>query len=131
MTAPVLIQMDEGPRPFWKAGVFPMSFLLPAEHQDNPPKPTDDKVSWHDQVDSACNPANRTDFSWANILGRQVTIQTMPKMKVYVLSYGGWMTALNDRRRAKALSKALDDAGAKYTKGKHYAAGYNRSVKPH
>lgn len=50
-------------------------------------------------------------------------------MKVYVLSYGGWMTTLNEKKQAKALSKALDNAGAKYVKGKHYAAGYNRSVK--
>lgn len=52
-------------------------------------------------------------------------------MTVYVLSYGGLMTSLNDKRQAKALSKALDNAGAKYIKGKHYAAGYNRSVKRH
>lgn len=131
MTTPVLIQIDEGFRHFWEAAVFPVSFLLPAEHQDNPPKPTDDKVSWHHQVDSSSNPVNQTDFSWANILDRQVTIQTMPKMKVYVLSYGGWMTTLSERRQANALSKALDEAGAKYTKGKHYAAGYNGWVKPH
>lgn len=58
-------------------------------------------------------------------------IQTMPQMKVYVLSYGGWITSLNERRQAKALAQTLDDAGAKYMKGKHYAAGYNRSVKHH
>lgn len=52
-------------------------------------------------------------------------------MKVYVLRYGGWMTSLNEKRQAKALSKALDDVDAKYIKGKHYAAGYNRSVKHH
>lgn len=65
----------------------------------------------------------------ANQLLLQVKIRTFPKMNVYVLSYGGWMTSLNEKGKAKALSRALDAAGAKYIKGKHYAAGYNRSVK--
>lgn len=52
-------------------------------------------------------------------------------MKVYVLSYGGWITSVSEEIQAKALSKALDDADAKYIKGKHYAAGYNGSVKHH
>lgn len=50
-------------------------------------------------------------------------------MNVYVLSYGGWMTSLNEKSKANALARALDEAGAKYKKGKHYAAGYNRSIK--
>lgn len=50
-------------------------------------------------------------------------------MNVYVLSYGGWMTSLNEKSKANALAQALNEAGAKYKKGKHYAAGYNRSIK--
>lgn len=65
----------------------------------------------------------------ANQIVLQVKIRTFPKMNVYVLSYGGWMTSLNEKSKAKALSRALDAAGAKYIKGKHYAAGYNRSLK--
>lgn len=65
----------------------------------------------------------------ANQIVLQAKIRTFPKMNVYVLSYGGWMTSLNEKRKAKALSNALDAAGAKYIKGKHYAAGYNRSIK--
>lgn len=61
--------------------------------------------------------------------GLQVKIHETPKMNVYVLSYGGWMTSLNEKSKAKALARALDEAGAKYKKGKHYAAGYNRSIK--
>lgn len=64
----------------------------------------------------------------ANQIVLQVKLRTFPKMNVYVLSYGGWMTSLNKRSNAKALSSALDAAGAKYIKGKFYAAGYNRSI---
>ncbi|XP_076609043.1 heme-binding protein 2 [Chaetodon auriga] len=96
MTAPVLmkVQADKG---FWQSGVYTMSFLLPAEYQKNPPKPTDDKVY----------------------------IQKTPDMKVYVRSYGGWMTGLADSNQAYSLTSDLDSVGAKYKKDFHYAAGYN------
>ncbi|XP_044036994.1 heme-binding protein 2 [Siniperca chuatsi] len=95
MTAPVVVKMSD--KKFWEMGVYTTSFLLPAEHQMNPPKPTNDKVYIHD----------------------------MPDMKMYVRSYGGWMTSLSDKNKANSLSSALDSVGAKYKKGFHYAVGYN------
>ncbi|XP_042360747.1 heme-binding protein 2 [Plectropomus leopardus] len=100
MTAPVIIKMIED-KYFWQRSTYTMSFLLPAEHQANPPKPTDDKVYF----------------------------QKMPDMKVYSLSYGGWMTNLSDKNKASTLSALLDAVGAKYKKGFHYAVGYNSPMK--
>lgn len=42
MTSPVLVRMPD--KRFWQMGVYTMSFLLPADCQLNPPKPTDSKV---------------------------------------------------------------------------------------
>ncbi|KAG7243515.1 hypothetical protein INR49_011071 [Caranx melampygus] len=78
MTSPVLVRMPD--KRFWQMGVYTMSFLLPADCQINPPKPTDSKVY----------------------------IQTMPDMHVYSRSYGGWMTSSQDSSVASDLSKALD-----------------------
>ncbi|XP_049417830.1 heme-binding protein 2 [Epinephelus fuscoguttatus] len=100
MTAPVVIKISEGMY-FWQKGTYTMSFLLPAKHQAKPPKPTDE----------------------------QVYLQKMPAMKVYVQSYGGWMTSISDRNKASSLSAALDLLKAEYKKGFHYAAGYNSPMK--
>jgi len=43
MTSPVIVKIPE--KKFWERGAFTMSFLLPAEHQMNPPKPNNDDVS--------------------------------------------------------------------------------------
>lgn len=62
MTTPVLMEMEDGYRPFWETVVYPMSFLLPAEHQANPPIPTDDSVSWQDEDESSCIPVSHNDL---------------------------------------------------------------------
>uniref|UniRef100_A0A3Q0REN9 Heme-binding protein 1 n=1 Tax=Amphilophus citrinellus TaxID=61819 RepID=A0A3Q0REN9_AMPCI len=95
MTSPVILKMPY--KRFWEMGVYTMSFLLPAEHQKNPPKPT--------------NP--------------DVYISDTPDMKVYVKSYGGWMTTYSDSKKAKELSDALDLVKAEYKKGFHFGVGYN------
>lgn len=59
----------------------------------------------------------------------QVYFQTMPEMKVYVKSYGGWMMSLTDKINADRLTDQLDAVGAQYKQDHHYAVGYNRSEK--
>ena len=51
MTSPVLMKMPDDKR-FWQTGVYKMGFLLPAEHQKNPPNPTDEAVSFSDVAPS-------------------------------------------------------------------------------
>uniref|UniRef100_A0A668AWU2 Heme-binding protein 1 n=1 Tax=Myripristis murdjan TaxID=586833 RepID=A0A668AWU2_9TELE len=97
MTAPVVIKIDDSKKQFWQSKVYTMSFLLPSEHQENPPQPTDDKVYF----------------------------QTMPEMKMYVKSYGGWMMSLTDKINADRLTNQLDAVGAQYKQDHHYAVGYN------
>ncbi|XP_029015978.1 heme-binding protein 2 [Betta splendens] len=99
MTAPVVVKVSE--RAVWERKVYTMSFLLPAEYQKNPPGPTDDKVF----------------------------IQSTPDLKVYVQSYGGWLTYLTDRKAASSLSTALDSVDAEYNRGFHYAVGYNSPIR--
>lgn len=50
MTSPVLIKVEKWR--FFQMGVYTMSFLLPAEHQMTPPKPTDNKVGFSEKNDS-------------------------------------------------------------------------------
>ncbi|XP_020496582.1 heme-binding protein 2 [Labrus bergylta] len=100
MTAPVVVKVIDQ-KSFWEERVFRMSFLLPSEHQMTPPKPTDDKVF----------------------------IQEWPEMKVYVKSYGGWMTSLSDKMKASSLCSSLDSAGSQYNKEYHYAVGYDSPMK--
>uniref|UniRef100_A0A3Q2TX60 Heme-binding protein 1 n=1 Tax=Fundulus heteroclitus TaxID=8078 RepID=A0A3Q2TX60_FUNHE len=93
MTAPVVMKIPKK----GIFGTFTMSFLLPAEHQMNPPQPTNDNVY----------------------------IQEMPAMNVYVTSYETFMITLNDKKHADTLAKALEKVSAQYEDGFHYAAGYN------
>lgn len=44
MTAPVLMKIPE--KKIFQQGVFTMSFLLPAEYQNNPPQPTNKDVNF-------------------------------------------------------------------------------------
>ncbi|RVE69701.1 hypothetical protein OJAV_G00080180 [Oryzias javanicus] len=95
MTSPVVVRMPE--KKIWEKGDYTMSFLLPSEHQSNPPIPTNEDVY----------------------------IKETPDMNVYVKSYGGWMTTMSDKIKSNDLSSALDAANAAYKKGSHCGVGYN------
>ncbi|XP_004552165.1 heme-binding protein 2 [Maylandia zebra] len=99
MTTPVVVKIPD--KRFWQMGTYTMSFLLPTEHQENPPKPTNSDVY----------------------------ITDTPDMKVYAYSYGGWMTTFSDSSNANDLSKTLDSVKAKYKKGSHCAVGYNSPMR--
>ncbi|KAM6914012.1 heme-binding protein 2 [Lycodopsis pacificus] len=99
MTAPVLVKHT--PTSFWQPGTCTMSFLLPVEHQKNPPKPTDAKVY----------------------------TKEMPDMNVYVRSYGGWMMSWTEKNQADNLRNDLDKVGAEYKESFHYSAAYNSPMK--
>lgn len=44
MTAPVLVKIPEETK-MWEPAVYTLNFPLPAAYQDEPPAPTNDKVS--------------------------------------------------------------------------------------
>lgn len=48
MTTPVVVKIMD--KKFWEMGVYTLYFLLPAEHQKDPPKPTNDKVCLSDKT---------------------------------------------------------------------------------
>ncbi|KAK0138238.1 Heme-binding protein 1 [Merluccius polli] len=100
MTSPVIIKSSTKTS-FFKLSKYTMSFLLPSQHQLNPPKPLDPLVS----------------------------ITEEPDKKVYVRSYGQWMTTVTDRWNTWQLSKTLDSVGATY-EGKHKTSvGYDSPMK--
>ncbi|XP_053300180.1 heme-binding protein 2-like [Pleuronectes platessa] len=77
--------------------------LLPAEYQENPPKPTDDNVH----------------------------ILRSPDMNLYVRGYDGWLIAKSDRETAKSLASDLDSVGANYKKNFHFANTYSSPTHTH
>ncbi|XP_029112064.1 heme-binding protein 2 [Scleropages formosus] len=100
MTAPVLVKIPEE-RNMWEPAVYTLSFLLPSEYQENPPKPTTEKLYFTD----------------------------MPEMNVYVRSYGGWMLSLTSRLHSHLLTRALDRVRASYNSSYHYCLGYDSPMK--
>ncbi|KAM9393654.1 heme-binding protein 2-like [Pholidichthys leucotaenia] len=94
MTTPVVVRVPKVS--FFEHGTYTMSFLLPSEYQEDPPKPTNDKVYIH----------------------------STPDMKMYVKSYGGMMFP-TAKRMSEKLVKALDSSKATYKTGYYYRVGYN------
>ncbi|KAK7495530.1 hypothetical protein BaRGS_00013228 [Batillaria attramentaria] len=93
MTAPVIDRIIPGPGPACESN-FTMSFFVsPKEGQ--PPQPTD----------------------------KTVFLSSMPKMRVYVRSFGGFASEKKWIEEAAALADALGSAA--YVKDYYYTAGYN------
>uniref|UniRef100_A0A673BVS8 Heme-binding protein soul5 n=1 Tax=Sphaeramia orbicularis TaxID=375764 RepID=A0A673BVS8_9TELE len=94
MVSPVIIKM-ENKTTFTKE--YTMSFVLPAEHQANAPKPADDDV----------------------------IIEELTDVTVYVKTFGGWMNGWSINRNVGSLSSCLKSAGAKFNEEYYYVTGYN------
>ncbi|KAL2101569.1 hypothetical protein ACEWY4_003330 [Coilia grayii] len=102
MTAPVIIKTKEGTS-MWKSSEYTVSFLLPSAFQQgqDAPAPTD----------------------------KGVFFNTMPDMKVYVKSYGGWLMGVTSSKNAQDLKRSLHEAGASYNQDFHYDVGYDSPMK--
>ncbi|XP_054615761.1 heme-binding protein 2 [Dunckerocampus dactyliophorus] len=95
MTSPVIVKIVD--KKFWEMGIYTVSFLLPKEHQSNPPKPANTNVRFYDSEDTY----------------------------MYVSSYGGLMSSISDKKEASKLMKALKSYYASFKKDCHYGAAYN------
>uniref|UniRef100_A0A8C5H898 Heme-binding protein 2-like n=1 Tax=Gouania willdenowi TaxID=441366 RepID=A0A8C5H898_GOUWI len=100
MTAPVLIKMVD--KKFWQKSEYTMSFLLPAEDQENPPTPTDSNVKF----------VNKADF------------HSFKTFKTY-LDLCSRISVFGFRSKKDFFVLQLDSINAKYSKGFHFGAGYN------
>nr|XP_057906283.1 heme-binding protein 2 [Doryrhamphus excisus] len=95
MTSPVVVKIVD--KKFWQMGAYTVSFLLPKEHQANPPKPTNPNVKFYDTEEAY----------------------------MYVRSYGGLLTSMSDKKEAGKLMKALKSYDASFKSDCHYGAAYN------
>jgi hypothetical protein len=97
MTSPVKTYVEAGQGPFCKS-TFTVSFYVPSEFQDNPPKP----------------------------LNPDVFIEDVPENTYYVSQFGGILVddwSLSSK--AKALTSKLDADGVQYAKEGFISAGYD------
>lgn len=95
MTAPVATKIVPGAGPNCE-NTFTVSFYIPTEHQENPPKPTD----------------------------QDVFIEEWPEMHVYVKSFGGFAKEQDWLSEAEKLTEAIADKD-KINPNYWFSAGYN------
>ncbi|XP_066294055.1 heme-binding protein 2-like [Branchiostoma lanceolatum] len=96
MTQPVLIKIPEETS-WWLWKEYTVSFMLPREHWDSPPMPTN------------------TD----------VYIDHMPESTAYVKSYGGWANGWNTNSNRQEVEQKLTEAGETFEDSFYYSAAYN------
>ncbi|KAK7101865.1 heme-binding protein 2-like [Littorina saxatilis] len=100
MTAPVTTWVDPGAGPNCESS-FTVSFYIPTEHQEDPPKPT--------------NPL--------------VFIEDRPEFTAYVTKFGGFANDETWVQKAVELGNAIGDH-SKFNDEQYYTAGYDPPFKP-
>ncbi|KAM8946402.1 heme-binding protein 2 [Pelodytes ibericus] len=100
MTAPVTTFIQPGAGPACESSIT-VSFYIPSEHQNEPPKPTD-----------------------ANIF-----IEERPKTTVYVRCFGGFTSEAKNREQLLQLSESLKRDEKSFEENIYYTAGYDSPFK--
>ncbi|KAM5163752.1 heme-binding protein 2 isoform 1-T2 [Mantella aurantiaca] len=100
MTSPVTtyVQPGEGSS---SESTFTISFYIPSEHQNDPPKPSESNVF----------------------------IAERPETIVYVRSYGGFTTGAKNQEEILQLSECLKRDGKVFDTNVYYTAGYDSPFK--
>ncbi|XP_064635331.1 heme-binding protein 2-like [Lineus longissimus] len=100
MTCPVLTKIKPGPGPTCESN-FTRSFMVPFSHQPSAPAPTD----------------------------KDVYLNSMPEMTVYVRSFGGFASETDWIQNAADLAQAIGNASL-FDDSHFYTAGYDSPYRP-
>uniref|UniRef100_A0A8C5QFX2 Heme-binding protein 1 n=2 Tax=Leptobrachium leishanense TaxID=445787 RepID=A0A8C5QFX2_9ANUR len=100
MTVPVTTFIQPGEGPACESSLT-MSFFIPNEHQEEPPKPSDVNVF----------------------------IEERPQMTVYVRTFGGFTNAAKSQEQLLLLSESLKKDGKSLDENVYYTAGYDSPFK--
>ncbi|KAM4772068.1 heme-binding protein 2 isoform 2-T2 [Rhinophrynus dorsalis] len=100
MTAPVTTYEEPGAGPACESTIT-VSFYVPAEHQDDPPKPSE----------------------------AHTFIEERPQTTVYVRCFGGFTNAAKNQEHLLQLSDSLKRDGKAFDENVYYTAGYDSPFK--
>ncbi|KAI1897252.1 hypothetical protein AGOR_G00081400 [Albula goreensis] len=100
MTAPVTCLVNPGDGPACESN-FTVSFYIPEQHQDNPPKPTDPEVF----------------------------VEERKEFTVFVRTYGGFSNEQKSREQLLMLVESLRRDGLSFEEKPYYTAGYDSPFK--
>lgn len=100
MTAPVNTYVEPGAGPACESTIT-VSFYIPAEHQADPPKPSESNVF----------------------------VTERPQTTVYVRSFGGFTNAEKNQEQILQLSECLKRDGKLFNENIYYTAGYDSPFK--
>ncbi|XP_069829848.1 heme-binding protein 2 [Dendropsophus ebraccatus] len=100
MTAPVNTYTQPGAGPTCES-TMTVSFYIPPEHQEDPPKPSESNVF----------------------------ITERPQITVYVRSFGGFTNNAKNQEQIQQLSECLKRDGKLFDENNYYTAGYDSPFK--